>query len=362
MNDHDTRPGPRARRCHQIAAQSPRGWDLDLAHAGPPDSPPGGTPDQPRFAGPPAAGILRESSITGPQRSITGRYRDLSACGVGSGCHVGARVRTVPGNRYHYGARGQTRPGRCWHATRGHRASPRLGDSRLEVSLLPRLHRRQRVFQNHERILPQVSGLVRTPAGARTCCGQGRASRARPETAARRRAAMTLVSRGDGLAPGPAASRRCRRRLRSAHRGTAATGPLDARCPRRQPDGVVFPRAAARQSGPQPRSGRSPHQHGRGRRSMTTVAARPSSAGTGSPPAGPFGSRPGFGSTRRPSRPQLAGQRRAGPPASSARTAAGEIICGVCVAAPGRPSAVAVALAVVAGALKAEDPVRSPSR
>jgi len=42
--------------------------------------------------------------------------------------------------------------------------------------------------------------------------------------------------------------------------------------------------------------------------------------------------------------------------------AAGEIICVVCVAAPGRLSAVAVALAVVAGALKAEDPVPSPSR
>ena len=45
----------------------------------------------------------------------------------------------------------------------------------------------------------------------------------------------------------------------------------------------------------------------------------------------------------------------------SAHTAE-EIICVVCVATPGRPSAVAVALAVVAGALKAEDPVRSPSR
>jgi hypothetical protein len=45
----------------------------------------------------------------------------------------------------------------------------------------------------------------------------------------------------------------------------------------------------------------------------------------------------------------------------SAHTA-GEIICAVCVAAPGRPSAVAVALAVVAGALKAGDPVRSPTR
>jgi hypothetical protein len=45
----------------------------------------------------------------------------------------------------------------------------------------------------------------------------------------------------------------------------------------------------------------------------------------------------------------------------SAHTA-GKIICGVGIAAPGRPAAVAVALAVVAGALNAEDPLRSPSR
>ena len=45
----------------------------------------------------------------------------------------------------------------------------------------------------------------------------------------------------------------------------------------------------------------------------------------------------------------------------SAHTAE-EVICVVCVAAPDRPSAVAVALAVVADALRAEDPVRSPSR
>ena len=45
----------------------------------------------------------------------------------------------------------------------------------------------------------------------------------------------------------------------------------------------------------------------------------------------------------------------------SAHTA-GEIICVVGITAPGRPSAVAVALAVVAGALKAGVPVRSPSR
>jgi hypothetical protein len=45
----------------------------------------------------------------------------------------------------------------------------------------------------------------------------------------------------------------------------------------------------------------------------------------------------------------------------SAHTAE-EVICVVCVAAPDRPSAVAVALAVVADALKAGDPVPSPSR
>ena len=45
----------------------------------------------------------------------------------------------------------------------------------------------------------------------------------------------------------------------------------------------------------------------------------------------------------------------------SAHTAQ-EIICVVGVAAPDRPPAVAVARAVVAGALKAADPVRSPSR
>ncbi len=45
----------------------------------------------------------------------------------------------------------------------------------------------------------------------------------------------------------------------------------------------------------------------------------------------------------------------------SAHTAE-EIICVVCVAAPDRPAAIAVALAVVADALKAEDPVPSPSR
>jgi hypothetical protein len=45
----------------------------------------------------------------------------------------------------------------------------------------------------------------------------------------------------------------------------------------------------------------------------------------------------------------------------SAHTAE-EIICVVGVAAPGRPAAVAVALAVVTGALNAEDPVPPPSR
>ena len=45
----------------------------------------------------------------------------------------------------------------------------------------------------------------------------------------------------------------------------------------------------------------------------------------------------------------------------SAHTAE-EVICVVCVAAPGRPAAVAVALAVVADALGAGETVPSPSR
>ena len=45
----------------------------------------------------------------------------------------------------------------------------------------------------------------------------------------------------------------------------------------------------------------------------------------------------------------------------SAHTAA-EIVRVVSVAAPGRPAAMAIALAVVASALRAEDPVPSPSR
>jgi hypothetical protein len=45
----------------------------------------------------------------------------------------------------------------------------------------------------------------------------------------------------------------------------------------------------------------------------------------------------------------------------SAHTA-GEIICVIGVAAPDRPTAVAVVLAVVADALRAGDPVPSPSR
>ena len=45
----------------------------------------------------------------------------------------------------------------------------------------------------------------------------------------------------------------------------------------------------------------------------------------------------------------------------SAHTAE-EVICAVCVAAPDRPAAVAVALAVVADALRAGDPAPSPSR
>jgi hypothetical protein len=58
-----------------------------------------------------------------------------------------------------------------------------------------------------------------------------------------------------------------------AHRGTAATGPRDARCQRRRPGGVALRRAVARQSGSRPGSGRSPRQHGHVRRSVTTATA-----------------------------------------------------------------------------------------
>ena len=47
-------------------------------------------------------------------------------------------------------------------------------------------------------------------------------------------------------------SHRCGRRVRSAHRGTAAAGPRDAPCPPRRPDGVALLRATARQSGSRP--------------------------------------------------------------------------------------------------------------
>jgi len=59
-----------------------------------------------------------------------------------------------------------------------------------------------------------------------------------------------------------------------SHHGTAARGPRDARCQRQQPGEAVLPRAAARQSVPQPGSGRSPPQHGHVRRSMATMAGR----------------------------------------------------------------------------------------
>jgi hypothetical protein len=74
-------------------------------------------------------------------------------------------------------------------------------------------------------------------------------------------------------------SRRYGRRVR-AHRGTVATGPPDAGCQREQPGGVVLRRAAARQSGPQLGSGRSPQQHGHVRRSMTAVAGVTGRPGT----------------------------------------------------------------------------------
>ena len=185
-----------------------------------------------------------------------------------------------------------------------------------------------------------------------------------------------------------------------AHRGTTATDPPDARCRRRQPGGAVLPRAAARQSVSQPGSGRSPQQHGHARRSMTTVAGargrvpcdgnRIGTSLAGDGQRAPKMSHitltvPGMnnppsrydvtvrvavrvaGDDGHPSDPAafaVAASRAASSMNASvisARTAE-EVICVVGVAAPERRLAVAVALAVVADALNAEDPVRSPSR
>ena len=191
--------------------------------------------------------------------------------------------------------------------------------------------------------------------------------------------------------------------VRQNHR---SPGSLTGGCP----GAVVLPRAAARQSVPRPGSERSPRQHGHVQRSMTTAAARPSSAGWGRPP----GQRPlrralrtplfrRGSSTRLPTssapenvtyHPTMPGMNK--PPsryevivrvaqsdghqpgpatfavavgtAASSRNAsvsahtAEEIICIVCVAAADRPAAMAVGLAVVAEALRAGDRVPSPSR
>ena len=89
MNDHDTRPGPGTRRCRQVAAQSPRGRDLDLAHVGPPDPLPGGAPNP--AAGSPARprqGSCMNQVSPGPSaRSPAGR--DRLRAGAGAGCRAG---------------------------------------------------------------------------------------------------------------------------------------------------------------------------------------------------------------------------------------------------------------------------------
>jgi hypothetical protein len=56
----------------------------------------------------------------------------------------------------------------------------------------------------------------------------------------------------------------------TAHHGTTATNPRDARCQPRQPGAAVPPRAAGQQSTSRPRSGRPPPQHGHMRNSMAT--------------------------------------------------------------------------------------------
>ncbi len=105
-------------------------------------------------------------------------------------------------------------------------------------------------------------------------------------------------------------SRRRGRRLRCAHRGTAATGPPDARGQRQQRRAVVLPRAAARPSASRPGSGRSPRQHGHVWRSMTTATARPLSAGRHPVPDAPP-------RTRRAAQPGFRPGRRHGPPLPS---------------------------------------------
>ena len=170
-NHHDTRPGPgdywqaspgsRTIAAGSCGSRFPRSPSWFAVRRG--EKPSRG------FAGPPAAGILRESSITGPKRSITGRYRDLSACGVGSGGHVGARARTVPGNRYDYGARDQTRPGRCWHARRGPEPAFALATAGSKSASCPGFTGGSACSKIMSASSPQVSGLVRTATGARSC-------------------------------------------------------------------------------------------------------------------------------------------------------------------------------------------------
>ena len=120
------------------------------------------------FAGPPAAGLLRQPSITGTKRSTTGRYRDLTPRGLGPAAMC-ARARCVrkpvrlPGS-------GEARTLLACHTRTPSRL--RLGESRLEVSLLPRHHRQQCVFRDRERILPRYRAWSAPRTGARTCRGE----------------------------------------------------------------------------------------------------------------------------------------------------------------------------------------------
>src|SRR5512146_729808 len=85
MNDHNTRPGPRARGCRQVAAQSSRGWDLDLAHGCPPGSLPGGTLNPPACSpARPRQGSWVKQVSPGPSAPATGRYRAWPAPRTGA--------------------------------------------------------------------------------------------------------------------------------------------------------------------------------------------------------------------------------------------------------------------------------------
>lgn len=90
------------------------------------------------FAARPRPGSCTNQVSPGPAL-ITGKRRDLSACGAGPSCNAGARARTVPRKPLRL-RRPESDEARTLLAC--HTRTPsrlRLGESRLEVSLLPRL-------------------------------------------------------------------------------------------------------------------------------------------------------------------------------------------------------------------------------